>query len=71
MGVGLKPVLFARNLTINSDVAPNYKYMFGPHRGFLLICETYIIKTTVMKHRKGLICDLKPEHKKTIYTGPR
>ena len=23
---GLKPVLFARNLTLNSDVAPNNKY---------------------------------------------
>ena len=27
----LKTVLFARNLTLNSDVTPNYKYMFGPH----------------------------------------
>ena len=30
---GLKPVLFARNLTFNSDAAPNYKYMVNPHRG--------------------------------------
>ena len=33
-GVGEgKSVLFARNLTLNSDATPNYKYMFGPHRG--------------------------------------
>ena len=31
--VGLKPVLLALNLTLNSNVAPNYKYMFGPHWG--------------------------------------
>ena len=37
---GLRPILLAQNLTYNSDAAQNYKYMFGPHRGPLLICET-------------------------------
>ena len=31
--VGLKPVLLARKLTLNSDAALNYKKMFGPRRG--------------------------------------
>ena len=32
--VGLKPVFFfACYLTLSSDAAPNYKHMFGPHRG--------------------------------------
>ena len=31
----VKPVLIARNITLNSDSAPNYKYMFGPHSGSL------------------------------------
>ena len=31
--VRLKPVVLARNLALNSDAAPNYKHMFGPHRG--------------------------------------
>ena len=26
-----KPVLIARNLILNSDVAQNQQYMFGPH----------------------------------------
>ena len=34
-GGGLKPVLIARNLTINSNAAPYYKYMFGPDMGLL------------------------------------
>ena len=29
--LGLKLVLFARNLALNSDAVPNYKYMFGQH----------------------------------------
>ena len=32
-GRGLKPFLLARKLTLYSDAAPNYKYMFGPYRG--------------------------------------
>ena len=28
----LKRVLLTRNLSLNSDAAPNHKYMFGPHR---------------------------------------
>ena len=28
-----KPVFLMPNLTVNSDAAPNYKYMFGPHKG--------------------------------------
>ena len=41
LGVGfrLKQVLPTRNLTFNSDVALNYKYMFSPHRDLYLICE--------------------------------
>ena len=27
------PILLARNPALNSDAAPNYKYMIGPHRG--------------------------------------
>ena len=27
----LEQVLLGRNLTLNSDAAPNYKYMFGLH----------------------------------------
>ena len=30
-----KPALLVLNLTLNSDAAPNYKYMFGPNRGHL------------------------------------
>ena len=29
----LKLVLVARNLAFNSNANPNYKYMFGPHKG--------------------------------------
>ena len=36
MGVGLKPVLKARNLALNFDAVSNYKHMFGPHKGTLL-----------------------------------
>ena len=32
----LKPVLFAGNLTHNYEAAPNYRYIFDPHRGPLL-----------------------------------
>ena len=32
-GMGITLVLLAGNLTLNSDAAPNYKYMFGPNRG--------------------------------------
>ena len=31
-GRELKPVLHARNLALNSYVAPEYKHMFCPHR---------------------------------------
>ena len=33
--VALEPVLIARNLSLNSDAAPNYKFGFGQHRGIL------------------------------------
>ena len=36
----IEPILLARNLTLNSVAAPNYKYMFGPRRFPYLICET-------------------------------
>ena len=58
---------FARNLTHNSDAAPNYIYIFGPHRGLLphlWTSERHIFITTVMKQSKGLRGDQKPEHKK-------
>ena len=32
-GQWLKPVLLARNRTLNSDAAPNYKYVVHPQRG--------------------------------------
>ena len=32
-GGWLKLVSLARNLTLNSDTAPKYKHMFGPHKG--------------------------------------
>ena len=31
----VKSVLLAQNLTLNSDAAPNYKHLFGPHGGLL------------------------------------
>ena len=34
---GFKPVLFAQNLTLNSDAAPNYKHI--RKYGLYLICE--------------------------------
>ena len=34
--VGLRLVLLARNLTLNSDAAPNHKYVSGPYKGALL-----------------------------------
>ena len=40
---GLKPVLLRRNLTLNSDAAPRYKYMYGPHRGPLLYKRNLIV----------------------------
>ena len=40
----LKPILLARNLTLNSDAAPNYKQMFGLHRHPLYHSETHTIK---------------------------
>ena len=30
---GLKQILLARSLTLNSEAAPDYIYMFGPHMG--------------------------------------
>ena len=41
---GLKQVLLEQNLTLNSDEASNYKYMFGPLRSPLHHSETHIIK---------------------------
>ena len=49
---GLKPVLIARNLTLNSDLVPNYKDFSTSsvkHH-----CETPIITKTVMKQSNGL-----------------
>ena len=49
---------------------PNYKYMFGPHRGWSTSSvkhhsETHINKHTVMKQNKGPNGILKSEHNKT------
>ena len=38
---GLWLVLLSPYIALNSDAAPNYKYMFGPHRFLYLICETW------------------------------
>ena len=65
--------LNARNLTLNSDATPNYKYMLGPHRRTLSHQQnitTYIIKTTVMIHGKEHNRNLELEHKKQ-QTGKR
>ena len=44
---GLKQVLFVRNLTLNSDAAPNYKiYRFGPSRGPNITVKPQHNKTT-------------------------
>ena len=43
LGWGLKPVLLARNLTPNSDAAPNYNHLFGPHRDHLPHLLTHCI----------------------------
>ena len=57
------------NLSLNSDVASNYKYMFGPHGDFLpsvkYHSETHIVKITVMKRSEELNGDLKLQYKKT------
>ena len=34
-GEGLKSVVLARKLALNSDSPSNNKYVFGPHRGDL------------------------------------
>ena len=43
LGPGLKPILLAWNLTL-SDAAPNYNYMFGPHR--ILVCQPSVSTVT-------------------------
>ena len=68
--------LLARNLILNSDAAPSYKYIFGPHKVLNLICETsqwnaFNQKHCQMKQSKGLNGDLKPEDKKTTNRSRR
>ena len=41
--------ILARNLTLNSDAAPNYEHMFDPHRGPPPHIETHIIAKTMMR----------------------
>ena len=55
-GVGLKQVLIARNLTLNSyavtlysDAVTNYKYIFSPHRGHLTITKTCLYNFDPLK----------------------
>ena len=72
VGRGLRQDLFA----LNSDAAPNYKYIFSVHLGVLFsVCETSQWNTYNQIHcgetfSKGLNGDLKPKHKKP-QTGPR
>ena len=54
---------------MNSDAAPNYKYMIGPHRSSLPHLWNITVKhnrrtNAVMKQNKQLNGDLKQEHKK-------
>ena len=70
----LKPVFLARNLTLNSDAAPTYKYIFCPHQGSSTSSvkhhiEIHILKTTVMKQSKEPNGDMKPDTGKS-QTGP-
>ena len=46
----LKPILLARNLTLNSDAALNYKHTCGPYTGLLPICEISQWNTYDQKH---------------------
>ena len=55
----VKPVLLARNLALNSDAAPNYKYIFclqseSSTSSVKHHSETHIVKNTVLKQSKGL-----------------
>ena len=34
IGMVLKPVLYLQTLTLNSAAAPNYKYLFCPHKNY-------------------------------------
>ena len=72
---GLYPVLNARTLTFNFDAAPNYKYMFGPYRIYLLHLWKITVKhikskNTLIKQSKVFNRNLKPGHKNTT-KGPR
>ena len=46
---GLKPFLFARNPTLNSDAAPVYKHKFGPHGGPLPHLWNIAVKHIITK----------------------
>ena len=49
--LGRQPVLLAWNLTLNSDAALNYKYVFVPLSGLHLICVTAQWNTYNQNHR--------------------
>ena len=60
-----KPIIIAcGSERVNSNAAPNYKHMFGPHRGPLPRHWNIIFTNTMLKQSTGLDGDLKPEHKK-------
>ena len=66
----LRPVLLA----LNSDIAPNYKYRFNPHRGPLPRLWNITVKFIQSKtlwwnkvHCKGHDAAPKPKHKKITY----
>ena len=71
----------AQNHTLNSDVALNYKYMFGQHRGPLPHLWNITVKQskkkkkkkkkTVMNQIKGRFDDLNSEDDKQNEPGDR
>ena len=63
MGKGLKPVLLARNLTLNVEVASNYKHMFRPHRGPVLHLWNIIVMIQSKGLNGNLIVEPKENHK--------
>ena len=49
-GLNPRPPLFARNITHNSDAAPDYNQMLCPRRMLYLICGTTQLNTYKHKH---------------------
>ena len=51
---GVKPDLVSRNITINSDAAPNYKHMLGPHMSPLPHSKAHVLTTQWMSFRSTI-----------------